>query len=501
MQGCASVRRCICKGGTTVPGQRIHAKLAPWFATLVAFVLAGTTAGLPANADANANTGATTTVPGAVAPAGLSPDQRVGGLWYTNPDSLTTIRDASPTLGDALLNRRDSFEWLGSVPDGWSTTPYVNYGSYARFAADIEAGTPPDVPVLMYDPEKWDRNLADSDLRAGAASDDLDRILTPDDEQRHPAKYMKLFGQAAHGLGYRVITAPGVNLVDVQGADCVRQSGEGAIHAYLRCRLAANAAVESDEIDVQFQSEECNEWTYSRDVTLAQRQARQANPDVHVLSGLSTGWCSPTGEDLLAAHRAVQNVTVGHFFAIFPKGIRSAVDFVGMMAPVKVGSTGYAPADDVTLQGTAPMWRISGDSQGKHSITDRSGLHLFDSGLRPPGSTFRHRFAGSGTYRATDTATGDSGTISIPVIATPRTGKVATVFTIRTSSVAAPAGYFYATQIQRPGSTEWKAWKTGAVNPFVADAGPGTYSFQARLQRKENGATSEWSPPASIVVS
>ena len=61
----------------------------------------------------------------------------------------------SPTLAAQFFDRPGSEEWDGSIPEGWTTTPYVNYGSYARFMSDLGAGTAPDVGVLMYDPENW----------------------------------------------------------------------------------------------------------------------------------------------------------------------------------------------------------------------------------------------------------------------------------------------------------------------------------------------------------
>ena len=50
----------------------------------------------------------------------------------------------TPTLTDEVFDRPDSFAWAGTVPEGWTTTPYVNYGSYAAFASDISAGEGPE---------------------------------------------------------------------------------------------------------------------------------------------------------------------------------------------------------------------------------------------------------------------------------------------------------------------------------------------------------------------
>jgi hypothetical protein len=404
---------------------------------------------------------------------------------------------ASPTVAAEFWNRRDSFEWIGSIPDGWATTPYVNYGSYARFVSDLLDGTVPPVHVLMYDPELWDMER-EPELQEGA-TDPL-RALTPIIERQHPVEFMHKFGNLAHRFGYGVIEAPGLNLVNVPGGECVHGAGESFIAAYLRCGLAGAAAADSDAIDVQFQSIQCATSTYADDVAAAAKQANAANPSAAVLSGLSGGWCHPTGDQLFAAHQAVAGFTDGHFLAI-PSNVLGVMDFLARLAPVIVDDPGYSPADQIQMQAMTASWRVSWNATVSHSVTDRSGLDLFDSGLRGKGYVFRYRFAGAGAYTATDVATGHTGTVSVPVTASPASGGTSTTFTVTTSSSAAPAGYAYETQILRPGATGWVHWRAGISNAFVPDAGVGTYSFRARLQRKSNGATSGWAPVASIAVS
>ena len=420
----------------------------------------------------------------------------VDGSWYTNQDSLVALLAASPTVVGEMWDRPDSYEWIGSIPDGWSTTPYVNYGSYARFVSDLLDGSVPPVHVLMYDPELWDMQR-EPELQAGSM--DPLRALTPIPERQHPIPFMRRFARLAHRTGYVVIEAPGLNLVDVPGGDCVHGPGETFVAAYLRCGLAGAAARYSDAIDVQFQSIQCDTALYASSVAAAAKQANAANPSAEVLSGLSAGWCRPTGDQLFAAHRAVAGFTVGHFLAI-PSNVLGAVDFLARLTPVIVGDASFSPEDQVQMQAVTATWRVSWNATMQHSVTDRSGLDLFDSGLKGAGSVFRYRFAGAGTYTATDVATGHTGTISVPVRVSPASGGTTTTFVVTTSSSVAPAGYAYETQILRPGASGWVDWRFGISNPFVPDVGVGTYSFRAQLRRKSNGAASGWSPAASIVV-
>lgn len=139
-----------------------------------------------------------------------------------------------------------------------------------------------------------------------------------------------------------------------------------------------------------------------------------------------------------------------------------------------------------------------------HSVTDASGMALYDSG-----------FKGSGTYDRTYTAAGSypyrcrlhfsmSGTVNVAMKAAPATGTAATQFTIRWSTVAAPAGYVHDVKIKRPGTTAFVDWKPGITAPsasFKADAGAGTYQFQARLRQTASGKATAFSPARSIVVS
>ncbi len=442
---------------------------------------------------------------------GSAPDSApVEGIWYTNAGSIATLLQDAATVAAEFWNRSSSYSWVGTIPDGWSTTAFVNYGSFARFESDLVNGLVPPASVVMYDPEWWDvdrrigppthhHRIGDQpvhELQEGATNPGS--MQTPVEEQKHPSQYLPRFVTLAHANGYRVIEAPGASLVDVPGADCTRGQGETREAAYLRCGLAG-ASAHADQIDVQFQEEECNTDAYKRDVGLAATQAHRIDSSVSVLSGLSTGWCNPTGDQIFAAEQAVRGVASGHFLAI-PSNPVAAIDFFSRLAPVIVDNAGFSPSGQEELQGVTASWRVSWNAHEKHSVTDRSGMGLFDSGLQSPGTVFRHRFTGAGTYWATDTATWLKGTIRVPVLAWPPGGHPQTRFTIEASPSGAPVGFVFDSEILRPGSSTWESWHMGNRNTFVADAGNGFYKFRARLRRKVNGAASGWSPVATVDV-
>src|SRR5262249_7945600 len=149
---------------------------------------------------------------------------------------------------------------------------------------------------------------------------------------------------------------------------CPRRDGEAVIAAYLRCGLA-RAAGTADAIDVQFQQEECNTAAYRRDVYAARRQAKAVNSGLAVLSGLTTGWCHPTGDQLYAAAEAVKDLTNGHFLAIGDLAIPAA-SFLSRLSPVVVGDPSFSPTPERQAQMVTASWRISWNSHVNHSVTD-----------------------------------------------------------------------------------------------------------------------------------
>jgi uncharacterized repeat protein (TIGR01451 family) len=170
---------------------------------------------------------------------------------------------------------------------------------------------------------------------------------------------------------------------------------------------------------------------------------------------------------------------------------------------VTVADTGFSPRNVTVARGDIVRWTAVGPSQ--HTVTDGSGMGLFDSGTLDPDDTFIFGFAASGTYSYKCTIVPAlTGTVAVPVTAEPASGGVTTTFTITWATGPQPPGFVYDIQILRPGTTKWKSWKSAQVvasATFVPNAGAGTYSFRARLRRPTVAKSSGWSPVASIIVS
>jgi hypothetical protein len=168
-----------------------------------------------------------------------------------------------------------------------------------------------------------------------------------------------------------------------------------------------------------------------------------------------------------------------------------------------VTDTGFQPSAPLVRQGYTPIWSIDPADTSAHSVTDTSGLDLFDSGARAPGSSFAYRFAVAGTFPIVDTVTGNQGSVRVPIKLSPASGSETTSFTVTWSPDALPSGTVADVQVERPGSTTFSNWmtNTSARNArFTPDAGPGTYDFRSRLGNTAGTAATDWSPVRSITV-
>src|SRR5262249_26591894 len=160
--------------------------------------------------------------------------------------------------------------------------------------------------------------------------------------------------------------------------------------------------------------------------------------------------------------------------------------------------TGFSPQKATTSQGQTVGWSLLGN--GSHQLVDASGMDLFDSGVRVSGSSFQFTLNSAGNYPVSDSVTGASSTIAIPV-QVPAKGKVNTPFTVTWSAAPPVNGFVFDSQIQIPGGTfqDWMIGQTASSASYTP-ATAGNYLFKARLRQVANGASSNWSPAATVNV-
>jgi plastocyanin len=168
---------------------------------------------------------------------------------------------------------------------------------------------------------------------------------------------------------------------------------------------------------------------------------------------------------------------------------------------VTVADFSFTPRRPVVGQGKGVIWSFDGPSS--HTVTDSTGLGLFDSGSLAAGSSFRYFFNGAGNYAyACSIHPSMTANVRVPVVVTPLSGDESTEFTVKWAGDFAPTGYVFDIQIKRPGDpwADWRIDQTVNTDTFMPDDGPGTYAVRARYRNSATGETNQYSKPVTIIV-
>jgi hypothetical protein len=218
--------------------------------------------------------------------------------WLFNGPGVAAM--AQDSEASRLLDGAQPFVMWGrplqGVPQSWNAVPVISLKSSAEVQNALETGAlGPEIKGVMYDYEKW--------------------RFTPEDEQRNPDAYLKRAADLVHSKGLLFLTAPAVNLVTVMAPGT---GGARLAETYLKLEIAANAARYADVFDIQAQRFEHDAGLYASFVRQAAAQARQANPKVLVLAGVSTEPIgrSVSADDILRAIAATRDVVDGYWFNI-----------------------------------------------------------------------------------------------------------------------------------------------------------------------------------------
>jgi hypothetical protein len=185
---------------------------------------------------------------------------------------------------------------LGEVPPGWQAVPLRSFKSFDEIRTAVEADAlSHEVKGVLYDYEKW--------------------RFTPAEEQQNPVRYVKQAADLVHARGLLFVTAPAVDLVPILAPESDRRRQDDT---YLQLGLAGDAARYADVFDIQSQRFERDTERYANFVRAAAAQARQANPKVLVLAGVSTqpGGHEVTADDILRAIQATRDFVDGYWFNI-----------------------------------------------------------------------------------------------------------------------------------------------------------------------------------------
>jgi streptogramin lyase len=151
---------------------------------------------------------------------------------------------------------------------------------------------------------------------------------------------------------------------------------------------------------------------------------------------------------------------------------------------------------------------------GTHGVADSTGMHLFGFGSPTGGpspvaigQSFSFSFDWAGTYQYNDPFhTSSKAKVKVPTSVQPLVG--APGAQVDWASADAPAGFAFDVQVKVPGSTSFSDWRAGITDlsgAFTPSdplwAGPGQYSFRARLRNLSSGDASGYSAGKSISLS
>ena len=194
--------------------------------------------------------------------------------WLFNGPGLAAI--AADANASRFLDNSEPFIMtgrnVGTIPPNWQAIPFASFTGFLAIKSALKVGTlAHDAEGIIYDNENWQ--------------------FTPVEEQQNPAHYEKLAADLVRAHGLLFLTAPGVDLVTVLAPE----NRTTPYDAYLRLGIAADAARYADIVDIQAQGSERDTTFYANFVVQAAAQARQANPNVLVLAGIST---NPSGQQV-----------------------------------------------------------------------------------------------------------------------------------------------------------------------------------------------------------
>jgi len=217
---------------------------------------------------------------------------------FAGPGIVAAI--AADAEASRLLDNTRPFvmggRYVPGVPRSWDAVPVTSFKSFDSIRNTLQMGRlDPQMRGVMYDYERW--------------------RFTPEEEQRAPASYVRQAADLVHAQGLLFLTAPAVNLVTVMAP---ASDPKLSYDMYLRLGIAAAAARYADIVDIQAQRFERTTELYANFVRQAAAQARQANPKVVVLAGISTQPIGQqvTADDILRAIAATRDIVDGYWFNV-----------------------------------------------------------------------------------------------------------------------------------------------------------------------------------------
>ena len=183
-------------------------------------------------------------------------------------------------------------------------------------------------------------------------------------------------------------------------------------------------------------------------------------------------------------------------------GSTPAVASTSSQVTVDMVAEYFIPSGVSVARGGTVTWDTA-HADATHTVTDDTGMALFDSGLIHPGDPdFSYTYIVAGSYPYVCVLHASMiGTVGVPVRAAPSSGRIGRTFTVTWASGAVPDGSVSDVQMKRRGHP-WSTWQDGvtAASGSFTPTRDGVELFRARLRRLDDATTSGWSAAVKIVV-
>ena len=148
------------------------------------------------------------------------------------------------------------------------------------------------------------------------------------------------------------------------------------------------------------------------------------------------------------------------------------------------------------------LWMFENSSAaGDMTVTDKSGLRLYNSGPHHSPYQFHYTWHWAGSYPFESTTTGTKDTVKVHMVRSPRSGAPGTVFTVKWAS-AGRTNCVFDVEIKRPGRAHYSFLKFGttALSGSFTPKNAGYYVIRSRMRNTKTGKFSGFSPGALIHV-
>jgi hypothetical protein len=190
--------------------------------------------------------------------------------------------------------------------------------------------------------------------------------------------------------------------------------------------------------------------------------------------------------------------------AVVPPSLQASP--IAHPAVVSVGPSSFSPTK-VTIRypggiySGEVMWFFSNAALFPTSVTDSTGLNLYDTGQRHSPYEFNHIFRWAGDYPYRSTTNDAKGIIRVAMSRHPHAGSLGTAFSLTWAS-ARRRNCVFDVEVHRRGAAHWSFLKfgTSALTGTFTPRSTGVYAVRSRLRNTVSKAYSKFSPSVFIDV-